>query len=245
MGDSPGENDRSDETAKLELPSLSLRRRKKKSAERVPRPAPEPDPEPALAAEPAADPKPAADPEPAVTPAPAVAPAPAAASAPDPARAAERAGAAELAAEPEPEPRRRRQLPTLNPWVAVGLTGLAVGLAGAVLTYLSLQGCKAVRGTETCGGPGVFVLVVILVLMALFGGVLLALSKVSQNPRATSLLAIGVLCVVVMVTLLEELFSAWMFVVVPLLSVLAYLLAHWVTTRYVELPERGPEHDVR
>jgi hypothetical protein len=129
--------------------------------------------------------------------------------------------------------------------VAVALTGLVVGLAGAVLTYLSLQGCKAVRGTETCGGPGVFVLVVILVLMALFGGVLLALWKVSENPRATSVLAIGVLCVVVMVTLLEELFSGWMFVVVPLLSVLAYLLAHWVTTRYVELPERGPEHDIR
>jgi len=40
--------------------------------------------------------------------------------------------------------------------------------------------------------------------------------------------------------------ASWMFVVAPVLGALAYLLAHWVTTTFVEpTPERGPEHDVR
>jgi hypothetical protein len=215
MADSPDQDgrERSDETAKLELPSLSLRRRRKKAP---PDPASVDEDTTEVTRPPAAEPEPAVETEPAPEPA------------------------------PRPVPREPRwRLPVLNPWVATVVTGLVVGLAGTVLTYLSLQGCQAVRGTQTCGGPGVGILVVILALMALLGGVLLAWWKVSENPRATSLLAIGVLCVVVMVTLLEELFSGWMFLVVPVLAVVSYLIAQWVTTRYVELPEHGPEHDIR
>jgi hypothetical protein len=138
----------------------------------------------------------------------------------------------------------RRSLPALPGRVAAMLTGLIVGLAGTGVTYLSLRGCEAVKGTESCGGTGLFALVAILLLMVLVGGILLKLWGLSE-PNGTSFLAVGVLCVIVLVTLTDELFSAWMFLVVPLLGAAAYALAHWVTTRFVEPVERGPSHDVR
>jgi hypothetical protein len=128
--------------------------------------------------------------------------------------------------------------------VAAAITGVLVGLSGAGLTYASLRGCEAVRGTSSCGGPGLLLLVAILVLMVLLGGLLLTLLKVS-DPRSTSFLAVGVTAVVVLVTLMEELFSPWMFLVVPVISAASFALAHWVTTRFVEPAESGPTHDVR
>ena len=114
-----------------------------------------------------------------------------------------------------------------------------------LLTYLSLRGCEAVRGTETCGGPGIFLLVAILALMVLLGGVLLAVLHVSE-PRGTSLLAVGVLAVVVLLVPQDALFSAWTFLAVPVVGAAAYALARWVTHLHVETPpERGPAHDVR
>jgi hypothetical protein len=86
---------------------------------------------------------------------------------------------------------------------------------------------------------------VILVLMVLLGGVLLRLWDLTE-PRSTSFLAVGVLCVVLMVTALQELLNGWMFFVVPVLAAAAYALAHVVTSTYVDPgPERGPEVDVR
>ncbi len=130
-------------------------------------------------------------------------------------------------------------------WVAALVTGLVVGASGAGLTWVSLRGCEAVKGTESCGGPGLLLLVVIVVLMVLLGGLLLALLRVPE-PRSTSFLGVGVLVVVVLVTLIQQLFSGWMFLVVPLLGAASYVLALRITTAFVEpTPERGPEHDVR
>jgi hypothetical protein len=140
--------------------------------------------------------------------------------------------------------RTRPSVPHASAQLAAVFTGVLVGLFGAGLTYASLQGCEAVRGTTSCGGPGLFLLVAILVLMVLLGGLLLALFKVS-DARSTSFLAVGVTTVVVLVTLMEELFSPWMFLVVPVISAASFSLARWVTTRFVEPAESGPTHDVR
>jgi pheromone shutdown protein TraB len=138
------------------------------------------------------------------------------------------------------------RLPSIPARVAAVVTGVVVGLVGAVLTYGALQGCDTIRGTQTCGGgPGLALLVVILVLMVLLGGVLLAAWQVSESPRGTSFLAVGALAVVLMLTSADQA-SVWTFVTVPVLAALTYLLATWVTTTYVEpQPERGPGHDVR
>ncbi len=120
-----------------------------------------------------------------------------------------------------------------------------VGAVGAGLTWVSLTGCDAIRGTESCGGAGVLVILVILVLMVLLGGLVLALLHLN-DAKATSFLAVGVLFVVVLLTPQDALFSPWMFLVVPLVSGAAFVLAHWVTATFVEpQPEKGPAHDVR
>jgi hypothetical protein len=120
-----------------------------------------------------------------------------------------------------------------------------VGLLGAALTYGGLQGCEALRGTDSCGdGPGFLLLLGILAVLVVAGGGLLAWLGV-PDPRSTSFLGVGITTVVAMVALLETLFSAWMFVVAPAVSAAAYLLAWWVTTRFVEQLDDGPGVDVR
>ena len=80
--------------------------------------------------------------------------------------------------------------------------------------------------------------------MVALGSALLSLWGVAES-RGTSVLAVGVLCVVVLLTL-SRLFSSWMFLALPVLGAPSYLLAHWVTTTFVEAtPEDGPQHDVR
>jgi hypothetical protein len=149
-----------------------------------------------------------------------------------------------LAEEPEVE-REPFRLPAIPGRLAAAITGLVVGAFGAMLTYVSLKGCDALRGTETCGGTGLGLLLVILVLMVLLGAVLLAAWQIS-DPRSTSFLAVGVLSVIVMLTLMQQLYSPWMFLIVPVVSAGSYVLSHWVTTAFIEAkPEDGPEHDVR
>ena len=228
--------DGSDETARLQLPSLSLpgfgRRRRRRTEVDA---AAETDSSAAsvVVGEPELQPEPA----------------------PGPRRPTRRDTAPEpptpsaQQAEPETDqrraPRSRPSLPTPPGWVAALVTGLVVGAAGVALTYLSLRGCEAVRGTQTCGGPGLLLLVVFLVLMVLLGGVVLAVLGLPDS-RSTSFLAIGVLCVVVLLAPTDRLFSAWMFLLVPLVAAAAYVLAHRVTTTFVEPgPEKGPEVDVR
>lgn len=217
MGDKPTDEpqQRSEETAKLELPSLRLPGLRRGRKRRAPEPADEP-----------------------------VGAAPAEATAFEAKPVEAHPVPAEAPGQRRAE-RKRPSLPALPGWVAALVTGLAVGASGAGLTWLSLRGCEAVKGTESCGGPGLFLLVVIVVLMVLLGGLLLALLRVPE-PRSTSFLGVGVLVVVVLVTLIQQLFSGWMFLVVPLLGAASYVLALRITTTFVEpTPERGPEHDVR
>ncbi len=218
MGDKPRPDGSTspddDETAKLELPSLTLpgfgrKRRRKDEAT----PEPEAEPEAELEPEVGAEPERVVHEQPTTAlPAPAPEPLPEPELRPEPVHASE----------PEPaQPRRRARsrpsLPRLPGWVAALVTGIVVGLFGVALTALSLRGCEAVRGTQSCGGPGAFLLVVILVLMVLLGGVVLAALGVSES-GSTSFLAVGVLCVVVLLVLADRLFTAWMFVVVPLVD---------------------------
>jgi len=152
-------------------------------------------------------------------------------------------------AQPEEEPDQVRELklPRVPGRAAAIITGLLVGAVGAVLTWGSLQACESVRGTESCGGEGFFVLLFILLLMILAGGLLLAAWDVA-DPKSTSALAVGIICVVSLLLLMEDLFDAWMFVVVPAVSALAYATAHWVTTALVDesdLEPQPPPHDIR
>jgi hypothetical protein len=132
--------------------------------------------------------------------------------------------------------RSARSAPVVPGRVAAAITGLVVGAVGGVATYGAMEGCEAVRGVSTCGGaPGFFILVAILALMVLLGGLILKAFRVGAS-GSTSFLAVGVVTVIAMLVLLDVIFSPWMFVVIPVLSALAFVLAHWVTTRFDEEP---------
>ena len=206
----------------LELPSLFRRRRRGTTDQR---PAPEPESKPG--------------PEPATAPLPQQAPVE------EPTRTAVAERTPDGRTTQRRAPRARRTGPPIPPSVAALLTGLVVGLVGALLTYGGLRGCELARGTDSCDdGPGGLLLLAILVVMVLAGGGLLAWFLV-PDPRSTSFLAVGLTAVAAVLALLETLFSAWMFVVVPLMSAAAYLLAWWVSSRFVEQLDDGPGVDVR
>jgi hypothetical protein len=218
------------------MPAFSLRRRKKALQESEPAdvapepPEPEPEPEPTAVHEPV----PPIEQPTAVVPV--VEPAPAIASTDD---------------EPaDAEPRPRRRLPTiaLAGLPAAAVTGVVVGALAVLLSWLATSTCDVVRGTSSCGGgPGLLVLVAVLVVLAYVGGVLLRVFGV-PDAGSTSVLAVGILAVLVLVFLLGSTDSWWMVIAVPLAAVIAYCASWWVTTSVVgaDAGEKSPEpHDVR
>lgn len=221
----------------LELPTLKLPRfgRSRKGRPGSGPTSPEP-PEPPAATAPPTSPRPLPAPEPSAVADPEAgrAPAPRTVATEPAAPEAATTGSAAGGRRAKPAGPRFRAptVPAVAGPVAAGLTGVVVGLGGAAATYAAMAGCEAVRGVSTCGGgPGFFILVAIVVLMVLAGGLLLRLLGV-PGPVGTSFLAVGVVTVLTMLLLLDVIFSPWMFLVVPVLSAAAYLLAHWVTTRF-------------
>ncbi len=147
---------------------------------------------------------------------------------------------------PSPSPKKPFTLPSIDGRIAAAITGALVGLLGVVLTYVALLGCDAIRGTRTCGGgPGFVVILVILAAMVVVGALVLTLWRLPEA-RATSFLGVGALFVLMLLVLQNHLLSPWMFLVVPVVTALGFLLGHWITTAFVEkVPEKGPQHDVR
>jgi len=127
-----------------------------------------------------------------------------------------------------PRKRAPRQLPVINPRLAVALTGGVVGLVGVALTTVAGRGCEVIRGVGSCGGIGLLALLVILVLEILLGAVLLKAWRLT-DPTSTSFLGVGLAAVFVMLFLLQSLESVWMFLVIPLLTV-ATFVGSWLVT---------------
>jgi hypothetical protein len=136
---------------------------------------------------------------------------------------------------PDPPTRARRTLPpvSLTGLPAAAVTGVVVGALGVLLVWLAGVGCEAVRGTSSCGGgPGLLVLVVVLGVLAWAGSLLLRVLAV-PDAGSTSVLAVGILAVLVMVFLLGSLDEWWTALAVPVAAVAAYCTAWWVTTAVV------------
>lgn len=127
-----------------------------------------------------------------------------------------------------PAPREPRE-PFVTGMPAACLTGALVGLATVGLTWLGLRACEVARGTSSCGNPGFLLLIAILVAMVLAGSALLRAFRVAE-PTSTSFLAVGLLTVLVLLFLIEALFSWTMVIVIPLLAIGCFAVSHWVTT---------------
>ncbi|MFC0223112.1 hypothetical protein [Nocardioides zeicaulis] len=138
---------------------------------------------------------------------------------------------ADEADDPAPAPRRApRSYDVRIPGLVAALaTGLVVGLAAALLGWLLGAGCDAVRGTSSCGGAiGLPALLASLVLLAWLGGLLLRVLGVA-DAGSTSILAVAVGAVVVLVVLLGSLDQWWVVLALPVTVAVAYAAAWWVT----------------
>ena len=144
-----------------------------------------------------------------------------------------------VAAAPEAGARRARSfaLPTVDGRVAAAITGVLVGLLAVGLTYLGLLGCEGLNGTQSCGGPGLFMLVLILALLVAGGTLPLKAWRI-RDALSTSLLGVGLITVICLLFLIGVLFSPWMFVVIPLVGGATFTLAQWVTATYGESAAR-------
>jgi hypothetical protein len=133
----------------------------------------------------------------------------------------------------------RISAPTLPTYPAAALTGVVVGLAMVGLTFLALRGCEAFRGTSSCtGGPGIVLLIAIFALSVLVGSTLLRAFHVA-DPGSSSFLAVGVVAVIALLFLIDTLDHWSVLVVVPLLSVGAYLGSVWITLTFVDQADSG------
>ncbi len=241
MGDTP--KDEGQEPS-LELPSLSLGfGRKKRRTEPEPEaeavagpPAGEDEPTELLvpvshSSEAATETSPPASADTSVMPATATTPPPV-----DPKRRKEKKKKAQPPVEPPPAPVAKEPLPPRQGAAAAlmaAVTGVLVGLLAAGLTWGGTRGCEAARGTGSCGGSGLIVLIAILVVMILVGSALLRVLRVADAP-STSFLAVGLVAVIVMLFFTGLLFSVAMVAVLPVLGALSYVLAQQVTSRAEE-----------
>jgi hypothetical protein len=132
-----------------------------------------------------------------------------------------------------PKSRRVPRGPVLTGYPASALTGLLVGALMVGLTVAALRGCEAIRDTSTCGGPGLLILVIILVVLVMVGQLLLKAFRV-PDPGSTSFLAVGLIAVVALLFLIDVILDWQMLIVIPLVGLLTFLLSHWVTTAFVE-----------
>jgi hypothetical protein len=228
----------------------------------VAEPAPVPEPQPVAEPEPVAEPAPVPEPEPVAPPLFAdevatddevAAPTPAAAESPAHDTADETsldtAAVATATRTPdhdagtqegvEPTEKRRRELalPQIPSRAAAALTGVVVGLLAVGLTWLGLQGCELVRGTQSCGGAGLLMLLLILAAMVTLGAVMLRAWGIA-DATSTSVLAVGLIAVVSLLLLIDVLTSPWMLLVIPMVGAATYALSHAVTAAFAE-PEQG------
>jgi hypothetical protein len=120
--------------------------------------------------------------------------------------------------------------------VAALVTGAVVGLAVVGLTASGLHLCSSVRGTSSCGNPGIVLLLAITVVAILLGSLLLGLAGVATH-GSTSFLGVALMAVVVLLALLSVLDEWWVVLVVPALAMLTYLASWWLTTTYADAPD--------
>jgi hypothetical protein len=138
-----------------------------------------------------------------------------------------------------PKPPREYALPPVSGMTVSVLTGIFIGLLAFGATYLSLQGCEAIKGTSSCGGPGFFLLVAIMVLMVVIGSFIMKAFRV-PDPTSTAFLAVGLLAVIVLLFFVDVIFNWWMIIVIPLVGAGTFALSHWVTTTFIEPADNQP-----
>lgn len=137
-----------------------------------------------------------------------------------------------------PRPPRERPalpaLPRLSGLQAAAVTGLVVGLFLVLATYGALNLCSAVRGAATCGGRAGFPLLLAIGIVAVVGGGTLLRVFGTTSPMGDSFLAVALVAVLTVLFLGDHYDAWWMLIVVPVLTAVAYGLAHWVSVTVID-----------
>jgi len=216
-----------DQGPSLELPSFGLRRRKKAQPEEA-EPASETDVSAAPAAEAPFEPVAAA---PTQVLQPVAAEAPGAdrepVAAPAPSRRATKPAKAPKAPKPAKPARQRIR------WIGAAMVGLLSGFALVGLINATLRACDAARGTASCGGPGLFVLFIILVLITL-GATRLLRFWGFQDSGTVAFLGIALTAIVALVFLTAHLLSLTMVLVIPLITAFSFVISDWISVTMSE-----------
>ena len=121
--------------------------------------------------------------------------------------------------------------------LAAALTGAVVGVVLVALTAGSLQLCSSMRGTPSCGKPGILLLLAANAVAIVLGSPLLRLLGVAA-PGSTSFLGVGLLVVLILLALLSVLDEWWVIVAVPALAIATYAASWWLTSTYTEPGDR-------
>lgn len=106
-----------------------------------------------------------------------------------------------------------------------------------VLVWLGERGCDAVRGTPSCGGAGLVLLAGTAAVVLLVGLTLLRLLR-TPDAGLSNLLGFSLFAIVLMSALLDYVFSAYMWVVLPMVGALTYALGAWIASTLARFGER-------
>jgi len=134
-------------------------------------------------------------------------------------------------------PAREVQIPSLpgplQGHPAAALTGLVVGLFMVLAVWGCEQLSQSVRGTTSLGRAGLPLLLAIFILAVVIGALLLRSSR-TPSPGSTSFLGTGLVSVLTILFLTDHVDSVWGSVVVVALAVGSFVLARWVSVRYMD-----------
>jgi peptidoglycan/LPS O-acetylase OafA/YrhL len=117
--------------------------------------------------------------------------------------------------------------------IAAAAVGILVAVFARVLVFAGEQACDAVRGTTSCGSAGGFMLLAIGALVVFLGTRMLRVLRV-PDPGISSLLGASLLGIVILGVLIDDIFSPWMWVVLPVVSAVIYAFAAWAATALSE-----------
>ena len=112
--------------------------------------------------------------------------------------------------------------------VLAAATGLLVGWAAAALVWVGMAGCEAWRDTPSCGGGvGFGMLAAVFVISWIAGRLLLGFAGV-PDALLTSFLGIAIALIAVMLFLIDETFSVWMWLVMPVVMAITFAFSTWL-----------------
>jgi hypothetical protein len=112
--------------------------------------------------------------------------------------------------------------------LAAAATGLLVGSLSTGLVWVGMAGCDVWRDSPSCGGElGLGLLTAVVAISWLVGRLLLGFAEV-PDALMVSFLGIAVAMIVVLLFLIDETFSVWMWLVMPLLTAGTFVASAWL-----------------